>query len=411
MPPFAAKQGPIDPNGRPNSFMRATDKTRRVILPWTLVGCLALLASVAAVVGVRGDKSPAVKGVNPPPVYSLITGFGGYVWNGPVDEIDAEWRVPRIIGAGQNAAESTWIGAQGTSADQPFIQLGTAGYLASSPFLSPEEPSSSSISPSQPTQSTYDVFWSDTAQHFRPITLVRLRHPGDLISFQMRKQGNGWRLSVRNVTAGWSQSITVPYGEHDSFSEASWLQEDPGGYTPGTDAPYAQTSTITMGRLKVDDRTPRLGYANERALSTQDDVYLVPTAVTNDGFSMVSASGAARQYLSDAQQLDSAITVLAIKMVGWNVHSDATPNQVRVVKQMAFLYGAAAHQLASQTWPSQARGQIERLVAIQLHVAKAVGQWASSPHPAIGELRTISGFDPGERVVAEVRHVLGLPPI
>ena len=45
--------------------------------------------------------------------------------------------VPKVIGTGGNAAEATWIGAQGTSRDEPFIQLGTMAYRSSRPSPGP----------------------------------------------------------------------------------------------------------------------------------------------------------------------------------------------------------------------------------------------------------------------------------
>ena len=338
-----------------------------------------------------------------PRVEGLITGFGGYRWHGIVSEIGAQWVVPKVIGTGGNAAEATWIGAQGTSRDEPFIQLGTMAYRSSRP--SPE----SEAVPGQPSKAAYIVFWSDTAVRFRAIPIVRLSRPGDLISFQMAKGPEGWSLRVKNLTVGWSRSVSVPYGQNDSFSQGEWLQEDPSAQlsSPG-DVPYATTSSVEVRRLQVNGRNPRLRYKDEQALSTADGLNLTPTPVKHDEFSLVEASGFARQYLSDAESFDVAATRLQAKL------STGTAKRPR------------PRFSSSINWPSSLARQTENLsprrglagpaprrrpgTNTASHGTRAV-RLGSRPNHSIVRLRQIMQSSSPNSAADRVRRSLGIPPI
>jgi hypothetical protein len=383
----------------------------RHVAPWSVLAVLALLALLAAAIGLRSQPSQQSSAhSSAPKVFPLVTGFGGYTWHGHVDEIEGRWTVPSIVSSGANEAESTWIGAQGPGKDVPFIQLGTTGNISSSPFLGSNGAPGGSISPSHPEQASYTVFWSDTARGYSPIPLVQLRHPGDLISFQMKRTADGWRLSVWNLTAGWSRSITVRYGASDSFSYGEWFQEDPGGYSPGTDAPYAKTTTVSISEMKANGKDPKLGYSDGQALSTQDGVDLIPTKVAHDGFTLVTPSSAGVQYLNDAQQTDSVATHLESEMADWSFEGDATRNQAHLVQEFARLYAGSARHIMNQTWSTRVRPQIDQLASDNLQLAGRLTRWAQGAHPSLSELDTIFHSN-SERSVQEARKVLGLPPV
>ena len=339
-----------------------------------------------------------------PRVEGLITGFGGYHWHGKVGEISAQWVVPTVIGTAGNAAEATWIGAQGTSPDEPFIQLGTMAYRSSWPSPGSE------ATPGQPSKVVYMVFWSDTAERFRAIPIVRLSRPGDLISFQMAKGPKAWSLRVKNLTVGWSRSVSVPYGQNDSFSQGEWLQEDPAAQLsiPG-DVPYAITSSVEMGRLQVNGRNPRLGYRDERALSTADGLNLIPTPVKDDEFSLVEASGPARQYLSDAESFDVAATRLQAKLTTSN--GRATQAQIQVVAKLATLIGTADRTLESQTWPLAVRSHVKDLARTQVRTEHMLSDWVNVPKHSIVGLRQIMKSNSPNAAADRVRRSLGIPPI
>ena len=318
-------------------------RTWRVVVPWLLLGGVLLLAMGAAVLGLASHHTPT-KSSSPPPSVYPPTGFGGYRWQGNVHEIEAEWRVPTISNTQQVGAESTWIGVQGRSADEPFIQLGTTGGVSGSAFVGTGSGTKAeSSSPPPLTQTGYEVFWSNTARRFEAIPIVGLRHPGDLILFKMTRVPDGWQLSVKNLTFGWSRSVTVHYGQQDAFSQGEWTQEDPGGYTPGTDFPYAPTSTVSFQRVLVNDKVPRLHYSDETALSTQNGVYLVPTPMAHDGFSLAPPTGPTLQYLSDAEQVDASLFRIGVEIpLTGHDQGVADISQVHDIENMANLYAASS---------------------------------------------------------------------
>ncbi len=303
-------------------------------------------------------------------------------------EIRADWTVPQILDpVGGSAGESTWIGAEGDARDEPFIQLGTVGFTYSSPSFG-------SVSSTPTTHTAYEVFWSDTARRYAPIPVVFLRRPGDRISFEMIRENIGWRLTVHNLTVGWSRSVTVRYGVDDSFSNGAWIQEDPGEETPGVDVPYAKTSSVSFSDMTVNGHTPKLGYDNEMGLSTQNGEYLVPSPVVHDGFSMVSPTGAASQYMTDAEYFDSVAGRIGGQMTTWDSHRLANQGQLQTVSQVATLYAASAHQLASQDWPPKGRPAVERLAAAELVISERVEAWTHGVHPYISQVLAVLAYRP-----------------
>jgi hypothetical protein len=377
---------------------------RRAFVPWILLSALLVLIALAAFVGSSADRPGTPSNETGPRVEGLITGFGGYRWHGIVNEIGAQWVVPKVIGTGGNAAEATWIGAQGTSRDEPFIQLGTMAYRSSWPSPGSE------AAPGQPSKAAYIVFWSDTAVRFRAIPIVRLSRPGDLISFRMAKGPEGWSLRVKNLTVGWSRSVSVRYGQNDSFSQGEWLQEDPAARlsSPG-DVPYATTSSVEVRRLRVNGRNPRLRYRDGQALSTADGLNLTPTPVKHDEFSLVEASGFARQYLSDAESFDVAATRLQEKLSTAN--GQATQAQIQLVNQLAILFGAADRKFESQTWPRAVRPHVEDLARTQLRMERVLSDWVHAPNHSIVRLRQIMKSSSPNSAADRVRRSLGIPPI
>ena len=367
-------------------------------MPWSLLGGVLVLATGAAALGLASHHTPT-KSSPPPPADFPATGFGGYRWHGNVNEIEAEWRVPTITNTQQVGAESTWIGVQGRSADEPFIQLGTTGGVSGSAFVGTGSGTKAeSSSPPSLTQTGYEVFWSDTARRFQAIPIVGLRHPGDLILFKMTRVPDGWQLSVKNLSYGWSRSVTVHYGQQDAFSQGEWTQEDPGGYTPGTDFPYAPTSTVSFQRVLVNDMVPRLHYSDETALSTQNGVYLVPTPMVNDEFSLSPPTGPALQYLSDAEQVDAGLSRLGAEVGLTGRDQGVAPaNQVQDIKDMLLLYLENAHKIEAQSWPRSARPAVLRFVTTQEVFAHALSAWVTGKHHTLQQLDVIFGDPPGKR--------------
>lgn len=326
------------------------------------------------------------------------TGFGGYRWDrGSVHEISAEWRVPAITSSRIYAGEATWIGAQGVSPDLPFIQLGTTGI---------SYPGSN-----KGTQNGYVVFWSDTARDFHIIPIVGLKFPGNLFRFEMLRNAVGWQLSVKDLTDDWHKTIEVRYGDGDPFTQGEWTQEDPSN-GQGSDVTYADTSKVSFQNLRINGAKPTLRYEDEGALSTSDGVYLVPTPVRHDAFTMVAPQGAALQYLADAQRFDSAANPLIDHLFSMFASKRRpTSADVGIVSQVAFLYGASAHIDTSQTWPASARSADARLAGEAMKLSSRLLEWADGKGHARSQLAQAMDDLPFHLAAEHFRKVLGLPPI
>jgi hypothetical protein len=386
-------------------------QSRRTFVPWLLVGTLVVAAFIAAFLGASTSRQVPPKSASASQVEAPPTGFGGYQWPGKVDEIEAEWRVPRVVGTAQDGGESTWIGVQGPGTDEPFIQLGTLANVNDSPFLGPAS-GTKAESPSAPqlSQTDYEIFWSDTTQDFHPVPIVQLKHPGDLILFKMSRQSQGWELSVRNLTYGWSRSELVRYGQGDSFTRGEWLQEDPLSYTPGVDLPYADTSSVAFQRVRVNDAVPKFRYRDEGALSTQDGVYLVPSPFASDGFSMVRPTGAALQYISDAETVDVSLSRISAQ-IAWLGRRNANASQVSRVKQLAGLYSESAHLVDAQTWPASAREASVRFVTSSEELAQSLTKWVDGNAHSLPQLKSIFDAGPAGHAADNLRKALRLPQV
>lgn len=347
-----------------------------------------------------------------PRVEAPPTGFGGYRWQGKVNEIEAEWRVPRIVSTASEGAESTWIGVQGPGTDEPFIQLGTVAGVYDSPFLgSGGATTADSPSPSEVRQTDYQVFWSDTAQGFHAVPIVGLKHPGDLILFKMSRESDGWQLSVKNLTYGWSRSEAVRYGQEDSFTDGEWVQEDPASSaTSGVDVPYADTSPVSFQQVRINGTIPQFRYADKGALSTQDGVYLIPSPFVWDAFSLMPPTGAALQYLSDAETVDASITRLGA-LIDWSGSHGVSAAGVSSIEQMAVLYRESAGQVATQTWPASARPAVSRFVTSHQKLAKGLSVWVDGNQHSLQQLRATFSDAPARGTADSLRKVLGLPPV
>ncbi len=260
-----------------------------------------------------------------------------------------------------------------------------------------------------PFATSYGLFWSDTAEHFRGVEIVRLKHPGDLIRFEMLQNEDGWRLVVKNISAGWARSIEVHYAPDETFNQGEWLQEDPAtGEVTSTDVPYADTSEISFQRLRLDGRIPSLKFTDGHALSTVGGTYLVPTHVRHDAFSLVSATGAARQFLADAEKLDSALYAGAeLFLPGSHPTIDSARS---LTTQWAKFYGHFADQIRVQAWPSAAQPLIARTLSDEATLQTHMTRWVRSDG-SMTDLAQIFRSSAVRRDDQQLRAVLGLPPV
>jgi hypothetical protein len=361
-------------------------------LPWSLVVGMVALSGIAGVLGVTQGHEAATVSTRQSN-FAPITGFGGYNSTGDVTQISAQWRVPAATSATGFRTAVTWIGAQGVGGAEPFIQLGTYSdvyQVANAPATS------------------YGVFWSDTAKGFHAVGIVRLERAGDLIRFEMSKNPAGWKLAVRNLTVGWSRSLEVHYGAGENFTHGEWIQEDPASArVTSTDVPYARTSIVSFQHLEVDEHVPHLKFADALVLSTVDGTYLVPTRLRHDAFSLEPASGAARQFLADAETFDSSLYPTAVSDLS-DGHLSASSRRSQIA-EVARSYDRFADEIKVQIWPVSDRSMIRRFARDNTRLAQHLSQWVRQDG-STAELNHIFGEDTFRGDDTRLRADLGLPP-
>ena len=379
--------------------MRPRRRSKKYWLPWGLVGGLAVVTAAAAIAGAFGTASKSST-TSPPAAFGPPTGFGGYRSSGSVDEIGAQWRIPSVLSSSRPGFAATWIGAQSHDDTGPFVQLGSYSYLP---------PHSSDVHPAHPGP-FYGIFWSDTQHHFDTVPIVQLMHAGDLISFRMSRNASGWKLTVHNQSFGWTRSLEVHYGADGSYNQGEWVEEDPASaIVTTTDAPFPDISTVSFERLRLNGRAPQLKYSDARALSTLGGIDLIPTHISHGSFALEPATGPARQFLGDAETLDSKLYPLVQYFLFG--HTGTGLSLSRMEADAANSYARFADELANQSWPKRDR-------ALVLRVEHTSRQLDAKPD-AWGELTPPISPTGIERILVpdhlrfdtnRLRTTLGLPP-
>jgi hypothetical protein len=382
--------------------MARPKKCPRAWLPWTLtVGLVVLAVAFATLASTSGpsEHSRIISVTS----FAPGTGFGGYRWSGPVDEISAQWRVPSIRSTSKPGTALVWIGAQSRNDGGAFIQLGSFAYLPKQSASRQGHKASESNGPS------YGVFWSDTSRQFKPVELLGLMHSGDLISFQMQRNAQGWRLTAQNLTFHWIHSIEVSYGAGSTYNQGEWLQEGPAvGAVADKDVPYADISTVTFKHLKINRHPPHLRFADAQAFATVSGIYLVPSKQEGDRFSLLPAKGATRQYLRDAEQFDAASDPIALQIVVPKPKTQQSPESIAQALDNAYL--ALESQLRTQRWPASTRPAIAQVVRDIGIIRTRIAEWATSKGATTNALRQIVGSPEVRRDLKQVKARLGLPP-
>jgi hypothetical protein len=259
-------------------------------------------------------------------------------------------------------------------------------------------------------KASYRLFWSDPAQAYRAVNIATLKHPGDLIMFEMIKNAGGWNLVVKDRSSGWTRSTDVHYEATETYTTSNWAQEDPasGGTVTSTDVPYADTSTVTLQHLRIDGHVPHLTLKDAAALSTPNGTYLVPTPVRDDEFSMVPAKGVARQYLADAELLNTS--TLRVEQVLEGLTQPSATFERSLIVDEAKALGRFADQNKPQRYPPSDRALVLRVARDCESVQMQLNQWIASNGSMASLAQILSNIALGTDA-AQLRARLGLPPV
>jgi hypothetical protein len=157
----------------------------------------------------------------------------------------------------------------------------------------------------------------------------------------------------------------------------------------------------------VNDRVPRLTFNNAQALSTASGTYLVPTHIHSDSFSLVSAAGATRQYLSDTQVLESALFPVEKYVLAFGHESKSS--QETQVAALASACSKFENKLDTQPWPTRDTRALQQLEQDMKTFQVRLGEWGRT-HGSMIELKRIVNDGTWRAGDTRLRSQLGLPP-
>jgi hypothetical protein len=320
-------------------------------------------------------------------------GFGGYVLEGgDVRHIQASWRVPAIAATSPSGAAATWIGTQ-DSAGKGFIQIGVNEYVQ------------------QQGEDFYEAFWSDTAVKFQPQPLGALSS-GETVRASMKRDKNGWQISLRSGPGGFSVSRHISFGVGLNYTSAQWLQEDPtSGLVVSNDVPYPIMANVRFTNLLVNGAKPRLRLRNAQVLITSTGEIEIPTSVSDNSFTFTSPHGPQRQYLVDARRVDYGDSTFQVEYANWKATS--APQRRRDAHHLIDTLALLSKELETQSWPEPTRQPISQLILVTRGQIADLGSWITGGLALKG--RGYVKFEATEtahrKTANSVRASLGLPPV
>ena len=362
---------------------------RRIpLMTLTLLTLLALGAAALSINTEGHPRSSTRHSTSHPrlPIGSPEYGFGGYQLYpvDPVITVSAAWTVPTISANSSDGDASTWIGVQSQSG--AFSQVGTVENRNSA-------------------TDQYYAFWSDTAKHFSPLFLLKVK-PGDSVETTMTLKTEGWSLTLDDATSGKARTIQTNYGAKDQFNSCEWFQENP-VYGQFDHTNYPTLSTVTFRKMALNHSTPKFNFQDAQTLSTYNDTFFVPTRVKDNQFSLVPATGSALAFLTDVYIEDQ---------LGAEFFESATqgiePGNIETNTYIAGL-GLDLPILQSETWPKHVAKAMSAYIANQHYLETYMQNWLDEP--ASERRANLSGVTnvllKADGYADKVRSRLGLPPV
>jgi hypothetical protein len=195
--------------------------------------------------------------------------FAGYVWQGRVKSVSGSWGVPRVLGSSPDVLAGTWIGAQASPVEDPFIQVGTnEGRLPGKTRRAP----------------VYFAFWSDTAKHFHPVSLFPVA-PGDAVSAGLTLGPKGWIVTIVDTTSGERARVTTTQETDAVFHQADWTEEDVTDQKTGKVFRYPRLASITFRRVTVNSIPPSPFSLGIQSMS-EPTASITPSDFDHDSFTL-----------------------------------------------------------------------------------------------------------------------------
>jgi hypothetical protein len=250
----------------------------------------------------------------------------GYLWGGAVTSVSASWRVPRLTKHEPRGIASSWIGAESPG---QFIQIGVnEGRDA------PNTDADMRFLVKGLAQPLLYGFWSDTAHHFHPVPLPRVRS-GDVVSVSLQLRYGRWYLEFSDPR----RAVDVKFSTSDEATgpveDAEWLQEDV-ETTDGANRllPYPKLSPVTFTDLKANGVTPPASQLLYRRRPVRSAKTLVASAIRNDAFTVfpTTLAPARAQYIAKADSVCEATnTKTAAVQRALNADTSGRPSRSQIV--------------------------------------------------------------------------------
>jgi hypothetical protein len=301
--------------------------------------------ALASVVGGCGDQAAQVT----EPIDGLNFGaFSGYQLLGRVASVAGTITVPRVVPGSEFEIAGTWVGAEaiGEAREEPFIQVGVNEVGLGKHFKG--------ISVDAQDRAAYYVFWSDTANHFHPIPLFRVR-PGDRVVTRLALRERRWEITVTDGRI--RRSFTTAQEGHGVFQAALWAQED---VTENTRtmrlAPYPDVASPEFGSLLVNGSAPTQASLNATWMSARGRI-LRPTPLRNDGFSLIDNGAAlnarATRFLKSIATATSKVVKPTAELYGLTAKT-SRKLIARWASRVAVYLTGTARLLGSEHWSGKA---------------------------------------------------------
>jgi hypothetical protein len=309
------------------------------------VGVLVLLA---VFMGLKLAASGTRRGSD----QAHLGAYGGYVWRGRVVSLGGSWIVPQILNVSRPGLAVTWIAASGLGARRPFVQVGTEelrGY-----------------SRSHRVENRYWAFWSNTARHFHPVFLFRVR-PRDALSASLILTHERWALTVVDETSR-ANAHFFTNEEAGPFNEAEWAQEDATDST-GSLFSYPSLSVVGFHHLAVNSTVPSYASLFSVWLSVNGG-HSAPSPLKNDAFVLrratITPSGG--RYLRISEKSTAAARVFGAEIARLLLSPSYTQVSSASQRFIAALE-SEVRALQRARLPASVRGMTPLLIA-KLHVLR-----------------------------------------